>query len=314
MNLLLEAIRSHAPSFDDLVYPTGIYYHLLTKVREANSPKQLGGALAHLIAWKDGKVRSDSAGAHTAYPNRRFSVARTRPNTLNEQHEAVLTSKEFYTWACTVRTAGHFDAALIETLQEDFQLWKSIVLPVFVLHCLRPPIYPIVDVYVMVVFNLFRPSYGSTRFHKPGITVDDYVAYHKWWLQLMKEAEISPLSAELNELKEIDSGIWSLGRAMLKQAKELNLFEDDPESSERNPQALPDVGSRASAGAKDHLGTDSKEFKARAIALWKGGRTQADAIQAAATEMGITLKKSYSAYPASHFDRWRKQGLWKRDR
>ena len=313
MNLLLDAIRSHAASFDDLQYPTDVYYHLLTLVREANSPKQLGGALAHLIAWNNGKVRRDSTGAHTAYPNRRFSVGRTKPSTLSAQHEAVLTSKEFYAWACTVRSSGHFDAALIETLQEDFKLWKGVVLPVFVLHCLRPPIYPIVDVYAMLVFNLLRPSYGSRRFRKSGITVDDYVDYHKWWLQLMKEAEIPQLSAELNELKEIDSGISALGRAMFKQAKELTLSEDDLESTEHHPQALPDLASRRNAVAKDRPGTDSKEFKMRAIVLWKGGRTQADALQVAAKEMGITLKKSYSRYPGSHFDRWRKQGFWKRD-
>jgi hypothetical protein len=29
--------------------------------------------------------------------------------------------------------------------------------------------------------------------------------------------------------------------------------------------------------------------------------------------MGITLKRSYSAYPGSHFDRWRKQGFWSKE-
>jgi hypothetical protein len=49
-------------------------------------------------------------------------------------------------------------------------------------------------------------------------------------------------------------------------------------------------GVLAARGAES-LGTDSKEFKTRAIAL----------------------KNSYGAYPESHFDRWRKQGFWSRE-
>jgi hypothetical protein len=42
----------------------------------------------------------------------------------------------------------------------------------------------------------------------------------------MKEAGIQPLVAELNELKEIESGIWALG-SMLKQANALRTFMDN---------------------------------------------------------------------------------------
>lgn len=309
MTLLVDAIRGYAPSFDDTIYPTDIYFYLLKKVRKATSPDELGNALAHLVAWKDGKVRKDHTGPHTAYPNRSYRVERTKPKTLSPRHEAVLKSDAFFTWASAIRDADHFDATLIETLREQFPLWKSIVLPVFMLHCLRPAIYPLVDRYVIVVFNVLRAPYAA-QFRPTNITLDAYEAYHQWWLTLMKEAEIHPLAAELNELKDIDSGIWAMGKSMFKHSNELRAFtEDDPEvtssnSYETDRRPLP----LAARGAK-RLGTDSAEFKTRAVALWKGGRTQADAIQVAAEEMRITLKRSYSAYPGSHFNRWRKQGF-----
>lgn len=313
MTLLVEAIRGYAPSFDDTIYPTDVYYHLLNQVREANSPEEFGNVLTHLLAWKDGKVRRDHKGPYTAHPNQSYRIERTKPNTLSARHEGVFKSEEFFAWARTIRTSEHFNAALIETLQQKFQLWASIVLPVFVLHCLRPPIYPIVDRYVIVVFNMLRPP-NATQFRPKRITVDAYKAYHQWWRQLMKEAGIQPLSAELNEIKEIDSGIWALGKSISKQANELGQLSDDGldfTDSDRHESS----GPRALLAARgpERLGTDSKAFKARAIELWKAGRTQADAVRIAAEEMGLALKRSYSAYPGSHFDRWRKQGFWSKE-
>lgn len=309
MNLLVEAIRGYAPAFDDVVYPTDVYYHLLKQVREATSAEALGSALIHLLAWKDAKIRRDSKGPYTFHPTRSYRIERTKPHTVSVRHEAILSSPEFFSWARPIRTAEHFDAALIEDLQQQFPLWTSIVLPVFVLHCLRPAIYPIVDRYVMVVFNLLRPPHAA-RFAPTRITMDAYEAYHQWWRQLMKEAEIQPLSAELNELKELDSGIWALGKAIANQATEASQ-RSGATTNALSTFSVSQAGKTPWAG--EALGTDSKEFKTRAIELWQGGRTQADAIQVTATEMGISLKRSYSAYPGSHFDRWRKQGFWSRE-
>lgn len=313
MTLLIDAIRGYAPSFNTTTYPLEIFYHLLKKVREADTPDELGSALSHLLAWKDGKVRTDHTGPHLAYPNRKYRVERTNPNTLNVRYERVLKSEAFFTWASVIRDAKHFDSRLVESLQEQVPLWTSIVLPVFVLHCLRPAIYPIIDRYVIVAFNVLRPPYMA-QFRPMRITIEAYEAYHQWWIQLMKEAAIPPLSAELNELKEIDSGIWGLGESMSKHAHEFSTFADnDSESGTNNhPSSVAPRTAPATPGA-EALGTDSKEFKTRAIALWRGGKTQADAIKAAAEEMGIALKRSYSAYPGSHFDRWRKQGFWHKE-
>ena len=54
--------------------------------------------------------------------------------------------------------------------------------------------------------------------------------------------------------------------------------------------------------------TGSEVFKRRAVELHKAGRTQGEAIREAAKQFNIDLSSSYTAYPGSHFDRWRKQG------
>ncbi|WP_395402140.1 hypothetical protein ACHMW6_28895 [Pseudoduganella sp. UC29_106] len=119
-----------------------------------------------------------------------------------------------------------------------------------------------------------------------------YAAYHAWWLDVLAEAGIGPMSAQLNQLKEIDSGLWAVG----KQAKRLAAKQHDaPDTQE--------------AYVMPAISTDSEQFKHRAVELRGRGQTQLNAIVMAANELGIELKPSYLKYPGSHFDRWRKQGL-----
>lgn len=91
-------------------------------------------------------------------------------------------------------------------------------------------------------------------------------------------------------MKDIHSGIWALGKSISSTAKDHIELGGGDALPEPNGQHAP--------------GTDSKEFKTRAVELWKGGKTQANAIKTTSEEMGITLKQSYIAYPGSHCDRW----------
>jgi hypothetical protein len=310
MSMLTELVLSFAERFDDRTYPTDIYFHLLDRIREASSAKELGTALAHALAWKDGKVRRDQHGPYaTQHSDMSYRVEQTKPNTLGSLHEKILSSDEFFSWACKVRKLQYFDIALVNDLQDDFKLWSTIVMPVFLLHCLRPQIYPIVDRFVIVAFNILQPLQAA-RVNPKRITAEAYGSYHAWWLRLLQEAGISPWRAEINQLKDIDAGVWALGKSMSSRARGIveSLEEDldgpaaDITPSQRNGHLLMHTHKHATPG------TATKEFKTRAIKLWRAGKTQANAIKIAADELGIQLKQSYIAYPGSHFDRWRKQG------
>jgi hypothetical protein len=235
-------------------------------------------------------------------------VEQTKPNTLGSRHESILRSDKFFSWACKVRTLLHFDIGLINDLQEDFKLWSTIVIPVFVLHCLRPQIYPIVDRFVIVVFNILQPQ-KTARANPKRITAEAYSSYHAWWLRLLNEAGVQPLCAEINQLKEIDAGIWAMGKSISSSANEIIAsLEDDLDQPSNTPGGHKDGHVLVHAHTSPAPGTESRDFKTRSIELWRAGKTQANAIKAAAEEMGIRLKPSYTAYPGSHFDRWRKQG------
>ena len=296
MSLLIKLLRSLAREFDDQRYPSDIYYHLLSQVRDAASPAALGAALAHMLAWKDGKVRRDKAGPHIALPGyTRYVVGVTKPNTFSEHHAGILASDEFFDWASRVRKIEHFEPALIGQLQQ-FGLWNSIVIPVMVLHTLNPRIFPIVDRWVLLAYRLLCPA--APEGAGIAMTLDNYIAYQAFWLDLLGEANLAPMSAQLGQLKELDGGLWVFGkRASAIAAASI------PDDAEGNDGLLEMVEKEPA------IGSDSEQFKRRAVALRNEGKTQSQAIREAAEEFGIDLKPSYLRYPGSHFDRWRKQGI-----
>jgi|GEM_PF-4999761 len=299
MTLLTALIQNLAADFDDKKYPSDVYLHLLEEVRTANTRLQLGEALAQALAWKDGKIRRDPAGPHSVSTSgTRYRAEQTRPNTFCERHRQVLCSEEFFTWAARIRAMQHFDVAVIRDLERKFQLWSetAVVIPVFLLHCLRPQVFPIVDRWVLLAYNLLEANPNVSPEARLQASIEEYAGYQSWWLRLLAEAGLGPLSAQINQLKVIDEGLWVFGKRAAAFAKDVATASNGVEES-------------VSQHAPSMLGTDSKEFRQRAIAIRNSGKTQSQAIKDAAAELGIELKPSYSKYPGSHFERWRKQGF-----
>lgn len=303
MTLMIELISSVAEAFDGQSYPEDIYYFLLEKVRSAANPEDLGFALGHLLSWKDGKIRRDPAGEFEAsMAGVRYKVSKARGNTWGPRHQQILASPQFFAWACQVRTLQHFDAGLIPAMHQQFRLWSenAIVLPAFLLHCLRPQIFPILDRWVLLAHALYANPRDLAP--PPKASLASYQRYQEWWLQILQEAGIAPLGAPLNQLKRIDAGLWALGKRAAQLAPTIPLGD----SSDLDEQ---DASAPAQAVSPATLGTDSLAFKQRAVALRNEGLTQREAILQAGAQLNIELKPSYLAYPGSHFDRWKKQGL-----
>jgi hypothetical protein len=296
MSVLIRSLRELALEFDDGRYPSDVYFHLLGMVRDASTAEAMGGALAQMLAWKDGKVRRDQSGPHvTTGGATRYLVGMPKPNTYSARHAAILSSDAFFAWAADVRKIEHFEPALIGQMQQ-FGLWNSVVIPVMVLHALNPRIFPIVDRWVLLAHRLLCPS--AQEGAGMAMSVDSYIAYQPFWLDLLAEAQLAPMSAQLGQLKELDAGLWVLGKRAAALCAGALVQEADGDDTADD--------STAHAPA---LGSDSEQFKRRAVALRNEGRTQAQAIREAAAEFGIDLKPSYLRYPGSHFDRWRKQGM-----
>jgi hypothetical protein len=297
--LLISLLRKLAMQFDDRKYPIEVYFHLLEQTRIAATPAELGSALLHLLAWKLGKLSRDPDGPFIAQPSgTRYAIQNASPKVISERHEEILLSREFFNWAQKVRTIQYFEAILIHELGR-FELWSTTVMPVFLLHCLQPRIYPIVDRWVLLAHDLLDGDQDSEFQARPRTDVEAYVAFHDWWLRVLAEAGLGPMSAQLNQLKEIDSGLWAVGKRAARLVAEMQSEVDGAEAADGS-----------STGARRRIGgTDTDEFKRRAVAIRNSGKTQRQAIIDAGAELGIALKPSYLQYPGSHFERWRKQGF-----
>ncbi|QXI36580.1 hypothetical protein [Pseudomonas xantholysinigenes] len=295
MTLLTDLLATAAAQFDERKYPADVYLFLMTQIGNAASPEALAQLLAHALAWKDGKIFRDAAGPFQAEPFAvRYRVERVKPNTHGERHEAILASPAFYEWACEVRRLQAFHPGIIRDMEQRFGLWSSVVMPVFLLHCLNPRVFPIIDRWVVAAYRFLTAR--PVGMGQENLTLDTYEGYQQWWLQVLAEAQLAPMSARLDQLKALDAGLWVLGKRLADQGLEPPGHASDGQS------AMLPVTELAP-------GTDSQAFKLRAIAIRNSGLSQRESILQAAREMDIELKSSYLNYPGSHFDRWRRQGL-----
>ncbi|ASV96730.1 hypothetical protein [Paraburkholderia aromaticivorans] len=302
MTILIDTLKAHAASFDDRKYPTEVYLYLLDEVARASTPDRLGEVLAQLIAWKDGKVRSTSAGAFIeSRTGRRYAVSRPRPKVLNPKKKEVLSSRPFFEWVKKTRTVSAFDIGLLDELA-TFELWRpaSVVMSVFVLHCIRPRAFPICDVWVLLAYRLLvEPEKAGQIESVPKRQI--YLEYQIWWSRVVLEAKLDVRSAPLEKLKELDSGIWAFG----KHASKLLVVREPRRRSQRVVKNVADD--------ERFEGVLGDNFKHRAVAIWnagKPGKSQGAAIAEAALELGIELKRSYKLHPGSHFWRWRQEGIF----
>lgn len=299
MSKLVELILSYSRKFDDTTYPQAVYLDLIERISNAQTPSELGEALCHAMSWKDGKVRIDPQGQHNlSFGTTRYTAGNTKPNTLAEAHREIFKSELFFDWACKVRTLNHFTIEPIKEIHH-LGLWPSgLVLPVFLLHMLRPQIFPIIDRWVTVAYLRLHP-YPSHSCNPKKLSIDDYRSFSAWWLTLLQDAGIQPMSAQLNQLKDIDAGLWSYGK---NHASAIETGDDSDDEIECPDNNVRDRNVKFETG--------SPEFKQRVMALHKQGLRQADAMRKAAQQLGIgPLPNSYERYPGSHFERWRKQGF-----
>ncbi|TGP40555.1 hypothetical protein EN871_27740 [bacterium M00.F.Ca.ET.228.01.1.1] len=301
MTILIDTLRAHAASFDDRKYPTEVYLYLLEEIARASTPNKLGNVLAQLIAWKDGKVKGTPTGAFIeSRTGRRYAVSRPRPNVLTPQKEEILSSRPFFEWVQKTRAISAFDIGLLDELA-TFGLWRpaSVVMSVFILHCIRPRAFPICDVWVLLAYRLLVGPKEAAQIESVSKR-QIYMEYQIWWSRVVLEAELDVRNAPLEKLKELDSGIWAFG----KYASKLLVVRESLRQSQRVAKKV--------AGNERLEGNSGDAFKHRAVAIWnagKPGKSQGAAIAEAALEFGIELKPSYRFHPGSHFWRWRQQGI-----
>ncbi len=299
MTIFSDLLENFSDDFDNKTYPTNVYFYLLKKIKLANSPEELGVALSHMLAWKDGKVRLSNSGSELMeITGLRYSISSPKPNTLNQNHIDVLKSNDFFNWAKKVQDHNSFDNKLITELNKKFNLWATIVIPAFLLHCLNSRHYPILDRWVLNSYAFFKNDPNKNL----NATLDNYIGYQIWWKQVLIEVYPDSFILTDEQLKAVDASLWALGKHLYSLQGNLGRYLSDVGDLDELPIKA--------TSTPITVGTDSDIFKRRAVELSKLFN-QRNAIKQAAEEFGIDLscKPSYLQYPGSHFDRWRKQGF-----
>ncbi|MGL5632080.1 MAG: hypothetical protein ACRDD3_06915, partial [Azovibrio sp.] len=215
----IDQIRFAARKFDDEKYPTEIYHHLIERIGEAKTPDELGEALSHAVAWKFGRVRRDPEGIHyIAASHIHYTVQKPLDRFFNDQQRQILYSEGFYEWASAVRDAQKFDQGLLTGQKGGLgALWLKhrVLMRVFVLHCLCPRIYPSMDQMVMRAYNVAHERHRDFLLYESNMNIPTYAAYRTyraWWFKLLRHAKLDPRTAPLADLKEINMGLWVLGK------------------------------------------------------------------------------------------------------
>lgn len=299
---MTNQIVDFASHFDEQRFPTAVYFHVLQQIRGAKTPVELGGGLEHALAWKDGKVQLSEKGSFQTAQGIPYQVGATRPNTLADHHKVIFAQQHFFDWAADIKKLNSFDISAIEDLQCRFGLWNSMVIPAFVLHCLRPEVFPIIDRWVVAAWCILDPNFTGDSL--PSMTkLNTYQRYQQWWCKLLSEHGLNPLTSALSDLKRMDAAVWSFGKRAAVLLKNSQDYQNESSDDVADEQPRASKQERATAN-------EAEQLRQLAIKLVHGGATQRAALKQAAQELGVVLKPSYEQYPGSHFDRWRKQGYF----
>ena len=278
---------------------------MLCAVQTSGNEDQLHDCLVHLLQWKDGKIREDANGS-LKVNGRFYSARQTKPNTYApETHDRKLRNSNFYGWCKSIMAQQRFSLDHLTIMIDRFGLWsrQSLVIPAFLLHVLNPRVFPIFDQHVERARRFFEDlpyNSGSTD-----ISSGNYAAYRDFWFELTNDLEIDLLHTEYIHIKRVDDALWSIGKHLKPHAN----------SSKERADSSQDLGSeferprieQLSSEGRRAFDTSSPEFINRVFSYCQK-LTQAESIKRAAEDLGVKLPGSYLKYPASHIDRWRKQG------
>jgi len=133
------------PHYDRRKYPVDFYLRYVTSARNAKSHEDLRGALLALLHWKDGKAASFARGETPA----------AKPNTLNPMPAlsgAALAGLAQSFHGLVGAEENNFKQQAENLRNTLNQMWRSVVIPAFVLHVARPDRLPIIDNHTMRAF------------------------------------------------------------------------------------------------------------------------------------------------------------------
>jgi len=161
-----EFIKLWEPRYDVKKYPVSFYLSHLDKIQKTDTPETLKISLIALLHWKDGKAAEYEFGKISAKPNILNPILIQTGSSMNS----------FFQFFMNLRRSKESElfsfARLFREKLND--MWKTVVIPAFVLHVARPDRLPIIDQHTIRAFLCL--TIGNIV-EKPKITWDIWEAY-----------------------------------------------------------------------------------------------------------------------------------------
>jgi len=139
-----DFVKLWEPQYDTQKYPIDFYMHHCARARNAEQPGQLKEHLIALLHWKDGKALAFEPGVNRAKPN-------TVNPILNLADDGLA---DFARLFQDLAQANENDVPeCTESLRRELsEMWKTVVIPAFLLHVARPDRLPIIDQHTVRAF------------------------------------------------------------------------------------------------------------------------------------------------------------------
>lgn len=203
-----EFINAWQKKYNAQKYPRAVYFTSIEIIGSTNSPDVFGQLVIDMLHWKDGKI---------SVQNGSYAYSKPKPNTyIQEKHERILKSRDFFQWAKDINKSRIFRASTIQEMEDKFGLWHSLVIPAFVLHIINPFVYPMYDQNV----ERAKRALLAENIENYQLTENTYAEYHNFFESIVEDKK------DIYCIKFYDEALWSFGKWLKQYVNRSNPDED----------------------------------------------------------------------------------------
>ena len=275
-------VKLWEPQYDTQKYPLDFYRLHSASARSVEQPMQFKEDLLALLHWKDGKAIGFERGKYRAKPNIQNPILRLTNDSLTNLK---------WIFQDLAQAENSNVIAFTENLRERLsQMWRTVVIPSFLLNVARPDRFPIIDQHTARAFLALT---SGKVVEKPLITWEfwkDYVNFFQC------AVETTDYNHNAEKRCYVDRALFAWGKSLKKGAAVDNTPPTFTPSQKTHP-----------CPREENYDTSSPKFK-NLVLRYLQKMKQVGAMKRAANELGMNLPPSYLQYPGSHIFRWRKQG------
>jgi hypothetical protein len=220
--------------FDESKYPPEFFAYHSARLAAGMPVEEFKETLIALLHWKDGKADLYSPISYTAKPNI------INPVKSLELQQAQNLMKVFFEFRAQPELTDR-GLSFYNYLQ---RLWRTTVIPVFIMHIARPTEVPIVDQHVIRAIRFLRGN--SLHVQNTDVTWTDFETYYDFFVNAVAESDL--------DRRLTDMALWAWGKE-LKRFISPNEGEKTTDNEPTNIESRrsPDVPSNISSATQNQI-------------------------------------------------------------